>query len=133
MYMLDTNICIDIIRRQNDRLISKLSSSSVAHICISTIVLAELEFGASKSNNPTKNAGAIIKFCAPFDILPFDNDAAAVYGFVRSQLESKGTPIGPMDTLIAAHALSLDVILVTNNMREFKRIKELKLENWTRS
>ncbi len=132
MYMLDTNICIDIIRKQNKHLLEKLTSAHSKSITLSTIVLAELEFGASKSSNPNKNTGAIIKFCTLFDILPFDNDAAAVYGYVRAHLESKGTPIGPLDTLIVAHALSQGATLVTNNMREFKRIKGLKLENWTR-
>ncbi len=133
MYMLDTNICIDIIRKKNARLVTKLSSFSPGEICLSTIVLAELEFGAAKCRDSVKNTRALIKFCAPFGILPFDNDAAYAYGYVRCQLESKGTPIGPMDTLIAAHALALDATLVTNNMREFKRVKGLKLENWIRS
>ncbi len=131
-YMLDTNICIEVIRKRNPKLISKISSIASGEIYLSTIVLAELQFGAAKSADPAKNNRAIIKFCAPFTILPFDNDAAAAYGYVRFGQESKGTPIGPMDTLIASHALSLDLTLVTNNMREFKRINGLKLENWVR-
>ena len=131
-YMLDTNICIEIIRKRNPKLLSKITSIASGEIYLSSIVLAELQFGAAKSVDPARNNRAIIQFCAPFTILPFDNDAAAAYGYVRYGLENKGTPIGPMDTLIASHALSNDMTLVTNNMREFRRIKGLKLENWVR-
>ena len=133
MYMLDTNICIDMIRRPASRVFDHIQQVQPGDIAISTITLAELQCGVHKSSNPSKNAKLLIEVCSVLDILPFDNNAAAAYGMVRSQLESKGIPIGPLDGLIAAHALSLGITLVTNNMREFKRIKGLNLENWIRS
>ena len=133
MYMLDTNICIDMIRRSASRVFGHIQQVQPGDIAISTITLAELECGVHKSSNPAKNAKLLIEVCSVLEILPFDNNAAATYGTVRSQLESKGIPIGPLDGLIAAHALSLGITLVTNNMREFKRIKGLSLENWIRS
>ena len=132
-YMLDTNICIDIMRRPRGRAIQCLQQLKPGDVAISAISLAELEYGVHKSANPAKNAQLLIEACAPLEILPFDNNACATYGIVRCELESKGSSIGPLDTLIAAHALSVDAILVTNNMREFKRIKGLQLENWIRS
>lgn len=132
MYMLDTNICIDVIRYQHKHLVSKITSRPLGEVGISTIVLAELQYGAAHSSRPEENLRALMKFCAPLEILPFDDRAACTYGTVRQQLESKGVPIGPMDTLIAAHALSIDAALVTNNTREFRRIKNLRTENWTR-
>ena len=133
MYMLDTNICIDMMRRPSSRIFGHIQQVQPGDIAISTITLAELECGVHKSSNPAKNAKLLIEVCSVLDILPFDNNAAAAYGMVRSQLESKGISIGPLDNLIAAHALSLDITLVTNNMKEFKRIKGLSLENWIRS
>ncbi len=131
--MLDTNICIDMLRRPSSPAFKHVKELKVGDIGISSITLAELEYGVNKSSNPSKNAAMLIEACSTFEIADFDNNAAACYGLVRSSLESNGTPIGPLDTLIAAHAMSLGVILVTNNMREFKRIKGLKLENWIRS
>lgn len=94
------------------------------------ITIAELEYGARKSAYPEKNLSALSKFLIPFGIFDFDHAAAIEYGFVRSDLEAKGTPIGPLDTLIASHAKSLNYILVTNNVREFQRVDGLQLENW---
>lgn len=128
--MLDTNICIDMLRRPSSPAFKHIKKLSVGDVGISSITLAELEYGVNKSSDPARNAAMLIEACSTFEIADFDNDAAACYGLIRSGLESKGTPIGPLDTLIAAHAMSLDVILITNNMREFKRIKALKLENW---
>jgi tRNA(fMet)-specific endonuclease VapC len=132
MFLLDTNICIDILRRPNSLALKHLVRLAPGDVAISTISLAELEYGVHKSSNPTRNAQLLIEACTPLTIVPFDNAAAGVYGLVRARLETKGTPIGPMDTLIAAHALSLKATLVTNNLREFKRIKGLLLENWLR-
>ena len=132
MYMLDTNICIDMIRRPASRVFGRIQQVQPGDIAISTITLAELECGVHKSSNPARNARLLIEVCSVLEILPFDDNAAAAYGIVRSQLESKGIPIGPLDALIAAHAFSLNITLVTNNMGEFKRIKGLKLENWIR-
>lgn len=132
MYLLDTNILIDILRRRDSLAIKHLVRITPDKVAISTITLAELEYGIHKSANPARNAQLLIEACTPLTIVPFDNEAAAAYGLVRAQLEAKGTPVGPMDTLIAAHALSLKATLVTNNLREFKRIKGLLVENWLR-
>ena len=99
-------------------------------LSISAITLAELEHGVAASQHPEKNAMALIQFLAIIDVLPFDDEAAEVYGTVCADLQKKGTPIGPLDTLIAAHAKSEDLILVTNNLREFERVQGLRLENW---
>ena len=132
MYLLDTNIFIDMLRRPKSAAFKHLLPLEPDAVAISTVTLAELEYGVHKSSNPSGNAQLLIEACTPLTILSFDNAAASAYGWVRARLEAKGTPIGPMDTLIAAHALSLDATLVTNNMREFKRVKGLRLENWLR-
>ena len=131
-YMLDTNICIDMLRRPESHVFEHLRELKIGDVGISSVTLAELEFGVNKSSNPVRNAMLLSEAYSTLEIANFDNHAAACYGQVRCELETKGKPIGPLDTLIAAHALSLDVTLVTNNMREFKRIKGLKLENWIR-
>ncbi len=97
---------------------------------ISVITLAELEYGANKSNEPTRNREALEQFVSPLEIAVFDRQVTSVYGKIRALLEKRGRPIGSMDLLIAAHALSLNVRLVTNNMREFKRVPGLHVENW---
>ena len=130
--MLDTNICIDMLRRHNSPAFDHLRQLKVGDVGISSITLAELEYGVNKSSDPVRNAMLLSEACGTLEIANFDNHAAACYGQVRCELEAKGKPIGPLDTLIAAHAFSLDVTLVTNNMREFKRINGLKLENWIR-
>jgi tRNA(fMet)-specific endonuclease VapC len=132
-YMLDTNICIDIMRRPESPALKHILTHSPGDIAISTVTLAELEFGVNKSSNPEKNARMLIEACSAFEIVPFDNEAAATYGIIRAQLESKGTPIGPLDTMIAAAALSRNLTLVTDNTKEFKRVINLKLENWIRA
>jgi len=101
-------------------------------IGISTITLAELQFGIMKSSNPQKNQEALDKFLTPLEIIDFDSKATVEYGIIRANLEKKGAPIGPLDTLIAAHAKSLDLTLITNNEKEFERIPGLKIENWTK-
>jgi len=128
-HMLDSNICIHIINDANDKLIAKLVRHE-GELCISTIVAAELKFGAAKSAAQKKNRAALADFLAPLEVLPFDEDAAESYGELRATLEKAGRPIGPLDTLIAAHALSLNATLVTNNLREFQRIKGLRVESW---
>ena len=132
-YMLDTNICIDILRRPKSGALKQILKHKPGDIAISSVTLAELEFGVNKSSDPERNARMLIEACSPFEIVPFDNEAAATYGIIRAKLESKGTPIGPLDTMIAASALSRELTLVTNNTKEFKRVKGLKLENWIRS
>jgi tRNA(fMet)-specific endonuclease VapC len=128
-YMLDSNICIHIINHASPKLIARLVKHE-GDLCISTIVAAELQFGAAKSAAQKKNRASLAEFLAPLEILPFDEDAAASYGDLRATLEKSGKPIDPLDTLIAAHALSLGATVVTNNLREFQRVKGLRVESW---
>ena len=130
IYMLDTNICIYYINKKAPQLIKKIHDCLNDGICISTLTIAELEYGVAKSAFPQKNADELRRFLSIFDILEFDGDAAICYGRIRANLERKGTPISSMDTLIAAHALARGQILVTNNIREFERVEGLRLENW---
>jgi len=129
-YLLDTNICIYIIKRKPPKIFKKFESLKINDVAISSVTLAELEYGVYKSTQPEKNKIALTKFLAPIAILPFEENAAKAFGTIRTNLELKGRPIGPYDLLIAAHAYALGITLVTNNTKEFKRIKGLKLENW---
>ncbi len=99
-------------------------------IGISSITLAELQYGVMKSSSPAKNQDALEKFLTPLQVFDFGFEQTIIYGKVRADLEKRGTPIGPMDTLIASHAISLNMALVTNNEKEFRRIPELLVENW---
>jgi tRNA(fMet)-specific endonuclease VapC len=129
-FMLDTNICIYIIRQKPFKVLERLTTLSFADIGISSVTLAELEYGVIKSSRPQQNRLALNGFLAPIEIAPFDARSAAHYGELRCFLEKKGKVIGAMDMLIAAHASSLSVTLVTNNICEFKRIPDLQIENW---
>lgn len=131
-YLLDTNICIYIIKKKPIIVFDKFRSLSYGSIAISSITLAELQYGIMKSSNPSKNQEALDKFLTPIEVIDFDFHAAIVYGNIRAELERKGVPIGSLDTLIASHAKSRDLILVTNNEREFNRINDLKIENWVK-
>jgi tRNA(fMet)-specific endonuclease VapC len=128
--MLDTNTCVDLIRLRNDRVLRRMQRFRPDDLCVSSVTLSELEYGAAKSANPQRNRLALAEFMTPLSVLPYDDAAAPVYGRVRAELERAGTPIGPLDTMIAAHALSLDLILVTDNEREFRRVAGLKVQNW---
>lgn len=129
-YMLDTNICVEIIRRRTPSVLQHLLRTPPRDVCISVITLGELEFGAAKSAAPERNRLALLEFLAPLAVMPFSDQAAASYGFLRAGLEARGTAIGALDTLIAAHAQSLGLTLVTNNEREFRRVPGLKVANW---
>lgn len=129
-FMLDTDICIDLIRRRTSQVLLQLQQCSPGDVCMSSITLAELEFGVHKSRMPDRNKLALAEFAAPLEILPFDDLAAASYGELRALLERQGQPIGSMDMLIAAHALSRSLTLVTNNEREFRRVPGLRVANW---
>ena len=129
-YLLDTNICIYLIKQKPEKVIARFQTLSISDIGISSITVAELEYGVYKSQQQEKNKNALMQFLLPLEIIEFSQDAAVIYGYMRSDLESKGLVIGPMDMLIAAHAMSLDITLVTNNIREFSRIPKLSLENW---
>ncbi len=129
-YLLDTNICIYLIKNKPLQVLAKFQTLEVSEIGISSITVAELEYGVSKSQQQSKNRDALMQFLIPLEIIEFNQEAAIAYGKIRSNLESRGLVIGAMDMLIAAHALSLGVTLVSNNLREFSRINNLSLENW---
>lgn len=131
-WMLDTNICIYIIKQKSALVLEKFNGIVPGQVVLSVITLAELEYGARKSVAVEKNLAALHQFLIPFDILSFDYNATIAYGIIRAGLEVKGTPIGPLDTLIAAHAKSGNHILVTNNEREFSRVDGLQIENWAK-
>lgn len=130
MYMLDTNICIYAIKNKPLQVLNQLKEKYDKGICISAITLAELEHGVEKSSYPDKNRMALIRFLSILKILPFDDMAATEYGKICAYLQKQGTSIGTMDMLIAGHAKTHHLILVTNNTREFMRIPELQIENW---
>ena len=129
-FLLDTNICIYIIKKRPPRIFKIFESLEIEDAAISSITLAELEYGVYKSKAPEKNKLALIKFLTPLSILPFDDKAAHAFGIIRTELEKQGQPIGPYDLLIAAHAYAYKLTLVTNNTREFKQVKNLKIANW---
>jgi len=131
MVMLDTNICIYIIKQKPPEVLKRFLEYHVGDITISAVTLAELRYGVAKSRYRGKNAKALDEFILPLEVLPFDEDATKSYGEIRAALEKAGTPIGSMDLMIAAHAASLDMTLVTNNTREFSRVSGLKVADWT--
>jgi tRNA(fMet)-specific endonuclease VapC len=129
-YILDTDISIYLLKGIAPKAANKIGRLTPGDVGITTVTIAELLFGAEKSDHIEKNKSAIDRFISPLVILPFDTSAAARYGKIRKLLESKGTPIGSMDLMIAAIASSFDAILVTNNVKEFRRVPGLKVENW---
>ncbi|MFT4152354.1 type II toxin-antitoxin system tRNA(fMet)-specific endonuclease VapC [Parafilimonas sp.] len=129
-YLLDTNICIYIIKKKPVSVFKKFEAILPGEIGISSITLAELYYGAIKSSNQQKNLAALNQFLTPLSIYNFDYASCMEYGSIRTDLEKKETPIGALDTLIAAHAKSLNLILVTNNEKEFNRVDGLTIENW---
>ena len=129
-FLIDTNICIYIMNKRPPEVIHRFKNIEVGQIGISTITVSELNYGASKSNLRKQNFKRLEEFLAPFEIIPYSQSASKYYGEIRSRLENQGNVIGPLDLLIAAHALSENLTLVTNNEKEFKRIKSLKVENW---
>ncbi len=128
--MLDTNVCVDYLTGRYPAVVARIRASKPSELRLSTIVVAELRYGADRSAHPRSNHGRIDVLAEEIDCLDFDLQAAAVYGQVRAALEAAGTPIGPNDLLIAAHALSGGLILVTDNVKEFRRIRGLKVANW---
>jgi tRNA(fMet)-specific endonuclease VapC len=128
--MLDTNICIYIIKQQPVTVLKCFLEYQIGDIGISSITLSELRYGVAKSIHQEKNTKALDEFITPLEVVSFDEDAAHVYGDIRATLEKAGTPIGSMDMLIAAHAVSLGIPLVTNNTREFVRIPTLIVIDW---
>ncbi|MBI9085337.1 MAG: type II toxin-antitoxin system VapC family toxin [Desulfobacterales bacterium] len=132
MYMLDTDICIYIIKRKPLNVLKRLETITPEDLCMSSITFAELVNGAKKSVHIKENLNKLSQLSDVLEILPFDKDAALAYGDVRSDLEKRGLVIGGNDLFIAAHAISQGAILVTNNEREFGRVTGLPVENWTR-
>ena len=129
-YMLDTNICIYVIKHKPVTIFQKLQNINPEDVCISSVTYAELVHGVEKSAAVEKNRLALSMLLANMEILDFDVDAADCYGKIRAALEKKGTPIGTLDMMIAAHAQSLGYTVVTNNVKEFSRVSALKIENW---
>ena len=129
MILLDTNICIYIINAKPPAVLARFQQYRMGDIGLCSVVAAELAFGVAKSES-TRNRQALQMFLAPLTIMPFDAAAVWIYGDLRADLERRGTPIGSLDTMIAAHALSQQALLVTNNTREFARVPGLRLENW---
>jgi len=132
LILLDTNICIHIINAKPAAVLQRFKGYRMGEIGLCSVVAAELAYGVAKSGS-IRNRQALDLFLAPLAILPFEEAAFWIYGDLRADLERKGTPIGSLDTLIAAHALSLQATLVTNSTREFKRVPGLLLDNWVPS
>ena len=129
-YLLDTNICIYVIKHKPEKVFQKLQTIHPEDVCISSVTYAELVHGVEKSAAVEKNRLALSILLANMEILDFDVDAADCYGKIRAGLEKNGTPIGPLDMMIAGHAQSLGYTIVTNNVKEFSRVAALKIENW---
>ena len=130
-YMLDTNICIYLIKQKPPQVLEHFQEHVFGDIGVSVITVAELQYGVKKSQQIKKNNEALEQFLLPLVISEFDYHAATQYANIRAELESKGMPIGALDTLIAAHALSLGVTLVTNNTKELSRVPGIVIANWT--
>ncbi|MDA8335114.1 MAG: type II toxin-antitoxin system VapC family toxin [Peptococcaceae bacterium] len=131
LYMLDTNICIYLIKSKSKLLLDRFKQCKPGEVGISTVTLAELRFGVAKSKFLKQNTAALNAFLPPLEIASFDEQAAGVYGMVRAELEAAGTPIGPLDTMIGGHALSLGASLISNNVGELGRIKDLQVLDWS--
>jgi tRNA(fMet)-specific endonuclease VapC len=129
-YLLDTNVCVDYLTGRFPHVQRRIQSLEPGDLCLSSIVVAELRYGADKSAKVRRNHKLLDVLTDEIPCRDFDIDAAAVYGKVRASLEKRGKPIGPNDMLIASHALSLGLVLVTDNVAEFKRVEGLKLQNW---
>jgi tRNA(fMet)-specific endonuclease VapC len=130
VYLLDTNICIYIVNKHPAEIITRLEYYKPSQIKISSITVAEMEYGASKSSRREKNREALKNFLSPFEIINFDSMDAEIYGIIRAELERNGNVIGPYDIQLAAQALRAGYVFVTNNVKEFERIEKLRIENW---
>ena len=129
-YLLDTNICIYIIKKKPEKVLNRFSKLKPGDVGVSTITIAELYYGVAKSSKPNQNTIALQEFLQPLIILDFTSEDSIAYGRIRSELEAEGKLIGAMDLLITSIAFSRGLILVTNNEKEFNRVKDLKVENW---
>lgn len=131
-FLLDTNICIYLIKRKPPEVLERFTQLQPNSVCISSVTSSELYYGAQKSSQAERNLAALNDFLLPFRIVDYDDAAAFFYGTLRADLEKRGQPIGSLDMMIAAHALSLDLTLVTHNTKEFARVNGLKLNNWVK-
>jgi len=129
-YLLDTNTCIYIIKRSPEQVMLRFKRLRVGDVGVSAITVCELQFGVSNSSQPERNQRALTEFLGPLEVLDFPGAASTTYGEIRASLQRSGKPIGSYDLLLAAHALHDNLILVTNNIREFARVPDLRLENW---
>ena len=128
-YMLDTNICIYVINARPPLVLERFRREQLGSICVSSVTAAELAFGVAKSGS-LRNREALEMFLVPLEVLPFDNSVMWHYADLRADLQRRGEPIGALDTMIAAHAITCNTTLVSNNTREFSRVAGLSLENW---
>jgi tRNA(fMet)-specific endonuclease VapC len=131
-YLLDTNVCVDFLNRRFPGVTERIRSSPPEDLCVSSVVVAELRYGADRSQKAAENHDRLDVLTAEVQCLDFDLAAASVYGRIRAALEAQGTPVGPYDMMIAAHAVSQGLVLVTDNEREFQRVFGLRIENWRR-
>jgi len=131
-YLLDTNVCVDYLTGRHPAVVERIQASAPENLRVSSVVVAELRYGADRSERPRANHARVDVLVEEIECVDFDLEAAAAYGRLRVRLERAGRPIGPNDMLIAAHALSLELVLVTDNTDEFRRVKGLKLDNWRR-
>jgi len=131
MFLLDTNILIYTLKNRFVTIRAKIENAGVEQVCVSSLTIAEMEYGAAKSRNPDAARAKLYEFLTPFEILSFDASAAEVYGQLRSTMEKTGNVIGPMDLLIASVAVANHCTVVTNNTKEFLRVPNLVVENWT--
>ena len=129
-YLLDTNVCIDFLNNRYPAVVERIREASPEDLCLSSVVVAELRYGAEKSAQKKANHEKLDVLTSEIPCVEFDLDAAHTFGRVRTELEAKGTPIGPYDMMIAAHALYLGHVLVTDNVQEFNRVEGLEIENW---
>lgn len=129
-YLLDTNVCVDYLNGRFPSVVRRIQASRVEDLCVSSVVAAELRYGADRSKRRLRNHRTLDTLLAELRCLPFDEAAARIFGKVRSRLEANGKPIGPYDMQIAAHAISVGVTLVTDNVDEFARVRGLEIENW---
>lgn len=129
-FLIDTNICIYIMNNHPAEVVQKFRDVGVGNIYISSITVSELQYGVHKSKHIKENTRRVEEFLTPFEILFYGENESKYYGKIRNQLEKQGNIIGPLDLLIAAHALSNELTLITNNEKEFIRIQSLKVQNW---
>jgi len=128
--LLDTNIIIYTLKNRFESIRFKIENAGIDNVCVSSLTVAEMEFGAAKSANPDSARARLYEFLTPFEILPFDAKSAEYYGRIRATMEKTGNIIGPIDLLIAAIALANDCSVVTHNTKEFLRVPNLKIEDW---